>query len=141
MLSGEGGFIINTKNQPFPEMINFRERLFPQLVGWKNKKIFIWYVQIEWINYIIFFHDLSIKLLVEFCRYQKTSFSKCIPSRNISKKAGFWDYFIVFCRVIQKFYWKRMNRWSRPSYTISVLKLRIRKKITDNDWLLRRNLI
>jgi len=47
VLSGEGGFITNTKNQPFPEMINFRERLFPHLVGWENKKIFIWYIQIE----------------------------------------------------------------------------------------------
>ena len=36
-----------TKKQPFPEMINFRERLFPQLVGWENKKIFIWHIQIE----------------------------------------------------------------------------------------------
>ena len=57
MLSGEGGFITNTKNQPFPEMINFRERLFPHLVGWENKKIFIWYIQIEWIDYTMFFHD------------------------------------------------------------------------------------
>jgi len=36
-----------TKKQPFPEMISFRKRLFPQLVGWENKKIFIWYIQIE----------------------------------------------------------------------------------------------
>ena len=74
MLSGEGGFITHIKNEPFPEMINFRERLFPQIVGWENKKIFIRYIRIEWIDYIIFFHDLSIKLLVEFCRYQKYFF-------------------------------------------------------------------
>ena len=36
----------------------------------KNKKIFIRYIRIEWIYYIMFFHSLSIKLLVEFCRWK-----------------------------------------------------------------------
>ena len=141
MLSGEGGFITKIKNQPFPEMISFRERLFPQLVGWENKKNFH-LVHPDWMNWL--YHIFSWFVNKVACRIlsiPKISYSNCIPSRNISKKAGFWDYFVVFCRVIQKFYWNRMNRWSRPSYTISVLKLRIRKKITDNDWLLRRNLI
>ena len=89
MLSGEGGFITKIKNQPFPEMISFRERLFPQLAGWENKKIFIRYIRIEWIDYIIFFHGLSIKLLVEFCRYQKYFFQSASRQETSQKRLDF----------------------------------------------------